>query len=411
MIFRLLGLILAYIAIATLVYMFWPSPGALTQNSTFDIPQDATTGANQLDDPLSSGAIEPARLVSDEVAKATVTKEEQAQLVLETQNTAPERVEPAKPIAKPEPDETSAKPKPITENATIEETAHARNEQAIAERIIANCQRERCSEINFTESFVTRMPKQVRDARHITDVTFGPLMSDLEALKGLRNIKKVIGGPTIETLDPFVDLLALHEIEIKGAEIADIEPLRNLASLEFLILANSKIKDLGPISGAFGLRHLDVNGSQISSVTPLTRLHDLETLNLSGTALAQFDLPNARKITALNLSNTPLVEMPRAANLPALRKLDISGTSVSRLFEISKMTQLEYLSMTQLHRVDASELRGMASLKHIDLRGTGLIDWAVLLEIPNLETVKIETIEPAANKTISELIQRGVVIK
>lgn len=205
---------------------------------------------------------------------------------------------------------------------------------------------------------------------------------DLLPLKQLQALNLAGTKVTDAGISLLRDLPALTHLELARTGVACRIPLGRLP-LSYLGLADSAIDDdsLPVIGTLWNLKHLDLNRTKITDqglreistmalyslllegvtlssagIVYLSDMSQLERLRLDGVKGYQLPaLQRLKKVQDLTLLNTD-VELVRLRDLPALRRLQISGSvQALELAQMPGMNELE-LADCKLHTIDLSVL-------------------------------------------------------
>ncbi|KJZ19767.1 leucine-rich repeat domain-containing protein [Loktanella sp. S4079] len=107
-----------------------------------------------------------------------------------------------------------------------------------------------------------------------------------------------------------------------------------------------------------------------------------------------------------------LREFPQLADLPGnlnevenLQRLNINGTRIADLTDLSRHTQLEDLVMRDTFVVDLTPLAGLAKLKSVDMGGSWVSDLSPLAQLPSLERLDIGDTQIDTLAPVGEIAQ------
>ena len=204
-----------------------------------------------------------------------------------------------------------------------------------------------------------------------------------------------------------VDVTGLDSIQrlwLRGNRITEITGLRDVG--DTLISLNLRTNRLSSIdlSGLSNLRQLYLSDNQLTSVdlSPVTQLGVLWLDNGSTsvgstpdpayqnqiTILAQ--LP--RFLTDLRLAGNPLAAPVPVSSRTGLRKLYVSDTQISDLSQVSGLTGLTELGLTNmdLRGSDLSHLSGLTALAKLDLRDNTITDLSALAPLVRLTEIRLD---------------------
>ncbi len=204
-----------------------------------------------------------------------------------------------------------------------------------------------------------------------------------------------------------VDVTGLDSIQrlwLRGNHITEITGLPDVG--DTLISLNLRTNRLSSIdlSGLSDLRQLYLSDNQLTSVdlSPVTRLDVLWLDNGSTSPGSSPDpayrnqittlAPLPRFLTDLRLAGNPLVEPVPVSSRTGLRKLYVSDTQLSDLSQVSGLTGLTELGLTNmdLSGSDLSDLSGLRALEKLDLRDNTIVDLSALAPLVGLSEIRLD---------------------
>ena len=216
-------------------------------------------------------------------------------------------------------------------------------------------------------------------------------------------------------LSDVVKLYSLTSLTLSGDSLTNISPLSALGGLVFLDLSNNSISDISPLGNLRELKTLYLDNNPITDLSPLYSLPQLEMLSIRGIAITdeQLDvlsetMPNckihsdpgtpeetASEVTVgslsfrtdaeeLDLSNMGLTDLSPLTVCKSLKKLNITGNSVSDLTPLMDLPELEWLSFKDNLVTDLRPLMGMRSLRCINAEGNGITGTMPLAALTDL---------------------------
>ena len=111
-----------------------------------------------------------------------------------------------------------------------------------------------------------------------------------------------------------------------------------------------------------------------------------ETLNLSGTQVSGLEpLQRLTQLQVLDLRGTQVADLAPLRSLTQLRALELSGTQVANLAPLQSLTRLRDLSLSGTQVADLAPLQSLTQLELLYLDGTQVADLAPLQELPQLQ--------------------------
>jgi len=198
--------------------------------------------------------------------------------------------------------------------------------------------------------------QQLKASPGITDLNlcYAELVTDagLSAVKGWKHLKRLdLRGTKITdtTLQHLSAVTSLESLDVGFAQITDVglDLIASLPNLKELTIGGNKLTDTGlqPLRQLPGLTYLDLTGSQRTDsglwsvslseagLDAIATLKNLRRLRLNGTLISARGLERLKdlnQLEQLNLESCKRVgddAAPVLASFPALRTLDVTGTS------------------------------------------------------------------------------------
>lgn len=194
----------------------------------------------------------------------------------------------------------------------------------------------------------------------------------------------------LDTIDNFQHLKSLY---ISG-EVTELSFLENLSHLQSLELKEANVENIDIVGNMTELEKLTINNSSITTVdiaenmTNLTRLNLYNNANLTDiTAIEKL-----KKLEYLSIGRTSITDFGVLKSLPKLRSLDASNIALSNIdfLEYLPNLRLLYLDNTGIENIE--KIAGCKNLKYLSLSYNQISDISVLIEndFPDLEEVHIE---------------------
>ena len=167
----------------------------------------------------------------------------------------------------------------------------------------------------------------------------------------------------------------------QNKDIKNLKPLSRLILLEEIRCDNTNIESLEGIEELSNLKRLDCSDNDnINSLAPLTSLSSLEDLDCS---------------------NTMIKNLAPLQALTNLKKLDVHFCTVNKLLQISKLTQLEELDVSDnksLYDIQGTER--LRNLIVLNLSGTRVRD---LKPISFLQSIRVLDLSGTSIETLKEI--------
>jgi|GEM_PF-6419982 len=197
--------------------------------------------------------------------------------------------------------------------------------------------------------------------------------------------------------------LCIEEVR-EGIETGMFLSLASMKSLKALSVSGSKMNEalLEELVGVVRENNLQLKSLDVSDCTlnherceQLAQIASLETLNVRLNRIGYAGLEALSQLpylTALDVCNCGINQMPPVERLKNLKVLDIGVNGISDVGFLLRMRNLQRLYLSDLHLGDkVFELLRQLSLKSLNLENNGVTDAGVRLmaQMPTLESVHI----------------------
>ena len=218
-------------------------------------------------------------------------------------------------------------------------------------------------------------------------------ISDLRGLEHATRLERIeFRHNAISDLSPLKDLTRLNNIKLRGNRITDVSPLAELTNVDWLGLEENAITDLSPLRNLIKLNGIGISGNPVSDVSPLASLVSLEGVAAWSTPISDFSplsrLPRLRWIEFGN--DRSVTKIPSLKGLRTLRRLEIRGTGISDLSSLAEFTQLEWLELVDNLISDVSPLVKLKNLETLNLDANLISDPSPLAQLTDLEVLYLE---------------------
>ena len=206
-------------------------------------------------------------------------------------------------------------------------------------------------------------------------------ISDISALSSCKYL---------ETLN-----LANNEIVALNRTNDGLAPVKKLTGLKKLILDNNKISTVISLNRMVNMEFLSLSGNSISNLsTNLSKLSNLVVLNLNGNELMTFDASYYPNLKCLYLENNELTQIsgldvlaPIAATettegKAGLLDLRLNGNTIDAditelekmsIRQISQLTSLQYLTLSDNNVMRLDFLESLTDLRHLELANANVL--------------------------------------
>jgi len=218
----------------------------------------------------------------------------------------------------------------------------------------------------------------------------GTRISSLAPLRGKQHLETVdVAKTNISSIRPLEESRQIRMLDISHTRVRDLSPLRNMAALELLFLRNTPVRDLSPLAG-LDIRDLSISGTRVTDLTPLLSLENLKTLWAGALPSLDVDsLERMQQIAFLWINDNDDVEDLGFLKGHSLRSLDVSGTGVDDLSQLSHMEFLYGLILDDTPVVDLSPLGQNRKLASVSINDTAVKDISPLATLPRLSRLEM----------------------
>lgn len=280
------------------------------------------------------------------------------------------------------------------------------------------------------------------DSLQISDISVVSLFKDLNNLSlantDVNDISPVsscvnmtslnLSWTEVTDLSPLSNLLNLYDLDISNTPVENIHPLQALVNLHFLNIEGTKVTDLSPLKSLDRLNEVNFSNTQISDLMPLDKMSRLSKIYCDNSLVD-------KKMTDTFMSSNPnvLVIYETKAleswwnNLPSFWKdlltdqamtskrptkeelhsiINIRNLKVNHFIQdaepISRLTNVEFLDISDSKIDDLSPLYGLHNLKSLNAKNTTVSDLSPLANLKNLKELNIENTEVKSLQPLHE---------
>lgn len=238
-----------------------------------------------------------------------------------------------------------------------------------------------------------------------------------------------LSGTKITDLSPLTNLLNLYDLDISNTPVSSISPLHALVNLHFLNVEGTQITDLSPLNKLDRLNEINFSNTKVSDLMPLNHMSRLSKIycdnSLVDKKMADTFMssnPNVLVIyetKALELwwNDLPsfwkdlLTEQAMTSKRPTKEELhsiiNIRNLKVNHFIQdaepISRLTNIEFLDMSDSKIDDLSPLYGLHNLKSLNIKNTTISDLTSLTNLKNLKDLNIENTSVKSLKPLHNL--------
>lgn len=249
---------------------------------------------------------------------------------------------------------------------------------------------------------------------------------DISALAKCSNLSTLnLSGTKMSDITPLKDILKLYDVNVSNTLLSDVTSLQGLVNLHFLNIENTQVSDLSSLSNLDRLNEINFSNTPVTDINVLGNMPHLTkiycdnslvskemadtykmnnpnvlVINESEALLSWWnELPSFWKTILKDHANTSI--NPTKEELHAI--INIRNLRVEHYMQdvapISRLTNLEYLDLSNSKIDDISPLYGLHNLKSLNISGTIVSDLTPLasnknLRELNIENTKVESLNP-----------------
>ena len=261
-------------------------------------------------------------------------------------------------------------------------------------------------------------------------------VSDINPLAVCINLTTLnLSGTQITDLAPLTNLLNLYDLDISNTPVSDISPLHALVNLHFLNIEGTHVTDLAPLNNLDGLNEINFSNTQISDLMPLDKMSRLSKIYCDNSLVD-------KKMTDAFMSSNPnvlviyetkaleswwnalpsfwkdlLTDQAMTSKRPTKEELhsiiNIRSLKVNHFIQdaepISRLTNIEFLDMSDSKIDDLSPLYGLHNLKSLNVKNTVISDLSALSNLKNLKELNIENTDVKSLKPLYDLSNLSII--
>lgn len=261
-------------------------------------------------------------------------------------------------------------------------------------------------------------------------------VSDINPLTVCINLTTLnLSGTQITNLAPLTNLLNLYDLDISNTPVSNISPLHALVNLHFLNIEGTQVTDLAPLNNLDGLNEINFSNTQISDLMPLDKMSRLSKIYCDNSLVD-------KKMTDTFMSSNPnvlviyetkalelwwnalpsfwkdlLTDQAMTSKRPTKEELhsiiNIRNLKVNHFIQdaepISRLTNIEFLDMSDSKIDDLSPLYGLHNLKSLNVKNTVVSDLSALYNLKNLKELNIENTDVKSLKPLYDLSNLSII--
>lgn len=192
--------------------------------------------------------------------------------------------------------------------------------------------------------------------------------------------------------------LAKYMARVFKKEVTDEvseEELLSVTSIKYsFIPLKDSYRSLNGIERLLNLKTIDCRGGEIKDISAAMKLPNLEEIKLHGNFVSDvscFENADLPKLKKLDLSNNNVKSVEPLKNLTTLKELSVSYSQLENIVGLEKLKNLEILSLDSGEIADISPLTGLEKLKRLYLGRNKINELYPLQGLVNLEDLNIST--------------------
>ena len=240
---------------------------------------------------------------------------------------------------------------------------------------------------------------------------------DIMPLSRCSNLSTLnLSGTKVSDINPLKDLLKLYDVNISNTTLSDVTSLQGLVNLNFLNIENTQVSDISSLSNLDRLNEINFSNTLVADINVLSNMPHLTKIYCDNSLVSK-EMANAYK---MNNPNVLVINESEALlswwnELPSFWKTllkDQANTSINPTKEelhsiinirnlkvdhymqdvapISRLTNLEYLDLSNSKIDDITPLYGLHNLKSLNISNTKVSDLTPLANNKNIRELNIE---------------------
>lgn len=261
-------------------------------------------------------------------------------------------------------------------------------------------------------------------------------VSDINPLTVCINLTTLnLSRTQITNLAPLTNLLNLYDLDISNTPVSNISPLHALVNLHFLNIEGTQVTDLAPLNNLDGLNEINFSNTQIYDLMPLDKMSRLSKIYCDNSLVD-------KKMTDTFMSSNPnvlviyetkalelwwnalpsfwkdlLTDQAMTSKRPTKEELhsiiNIRNLKVNHFIQdaepISRLTNIEFLDMSDSKIDDLSPLYGLHNLKSLNVKNTVVSDLSALSNLKNLKELNVENTDVKSLKPLYDLSNLSII--
>ncbi len=262
-------------------------------------------------------------------------------------------------------------------------------------------------------------------------------ISNIEPLSQIQNLKKLnLSKTSVESIEPLYELRDLAWLDISQTKVSSLGPLENNHSLQYLNISETDIESIDALEEASSLNKFCMNNTPVNNIDPIMGLTGLRELRADGSKINKssfenFIISNPRCLCVYqseslkqwwsSLSSTwkdVFMKMQKWDNTPNIDELHQlikrtelkieNNRNIQGITEIETFVFLKKLNLSGTQVSDVNSLSKLSRIQSIDLSQTPIMNLDVLAELPLLESVIISNTQISYLDWVSQLTKLQV---
>lgn len=255
-------------------------------------------------------------------------------------------------------------------------------------------------------------------------------VADISALSRCHELSTLKMSKTpLKDISVLKDMLKLYDLDISYTFVDDLSVLQTLVNLRFLNIENIAVTSLSSLSNLDNLNEINFSNTKIDNISPLDDMPELSKVYCDNTLV-----PNSMVEAFVNANPNVLVINETEAlkewwdNIPSFWKsllmtqtntginpskeelhsiINIKRLKVNHLMQdagpVSRLTNLEYLDLSDSKIDNLSPLSGLHNLKTLNISNTTVSDLSPLANNKNLKELNIENTKVKSLQPLHEI--------
>lgn len=255
-------------------------------------------------------------------------------------------------------------------------------------------------------------------------------VSDITPVSECENLTSLnLSGTQITDLMPLSNLLKLYDLDISNTPVSDIQALQSLVNLHFLNIEGTRVTDLSPLKNLEHLSEINFSNTEVSDLMPLDNMSRMTKIycdnSLVNRTMAETFIKSNPNVLLIyetqaleswwntlpsfwkNLLMTQAMTNKRPTKEELHSIINIKNLKLDHFIQdaepISRLTNIEFLDISDTKIDDLSPLYGLHNLKSLNVRNTEVSDLTPLSNLKNLKELNIENTKVQSLQALHDL--------